>query len=225
MIENLTHILEVSILPLGPWGVFLASVAEEVVAPVPSALVMMTAGFIFISGPVSFASILKLVLFVGLPAALGVTLGSLWIYGVAYWGGRASVDRFGKWIGLYWSDVEKMQEHFSKNNKDELGIIGARVLPIVPSVAISAFCGFIRMKFWKYFTLTFVGMFFRAIIMGSIGWQVGNVYHRYAEVFARFEKILLYMVVFGAVVFLVIFESKRRKRQHIMSNIDEQVNG
>ena len=99
MIENLTHYLELYVLPLGPLGVFLASVAEEVVAPVPSALVMMTAGFVFVSGPVGFGSILKIVLHVALPAALGVTLGSLWIYGIAYWGGKVYLDNFFRaWI-------------------------------------------------------------------------------------------------------------------------------
>ena len=212
MIEHFTQILEVNILPLGALGVFLASVAEEVVAPIPSALVMMTAGFIFVKGAVGVATIAQLILYVGLPAAAGVTIGSLWVYGVAYWGGKAFLDKFGKWIGLYWSDVERMKEKFEKTKGDDFFIIGARLLPIVPSVATSAFCGFIRMKFWRYVMLTFIGMFFRGIIMGAIGWQVGNVYYKYAETVARFEKLGLVVIIAGVIIFVAVLFSRRKIR-------------
>jgi membrane protein DedA with SNARE-associated domain len=212
MFEHLTQFLELHILPWGWWGVFAAAVAEEVVAPIPSALVMMTAGFLFVTGPVGVGSILKLILYVGLPAAVGVTIGSLWIYGVAYWGGRRALDKFGKWIGLSWEDVEKMRIKFEASKGDEFGIIGARVVPFVPSVAISAFCGFIRMKFWKYCTLTFIGMFLRAMLMGAIGWQVGNVYHRYAETIARFEKLGLVLIILAGLLFIGVLFWKRKMR-------------
>lgn len=195
MIESLIIFLQTSILPLGFWGVFLASVIEEVIAPIPSALVMMMSGFLFVSGPVSVASIARLIFYVSLPAALGVTLGSLVIYGVAYWGGRSFLEKWGKWLGLYWADVEKIKLKFESSKKDELAIIGARVLPAVPSVAISAFCGFIRMNLMKYFWLTFVGMFFRGVIMGAIGWQVGNIYLKYAEIISKLESTILWFAV------------------------------
>lgn len=196
--------LQQNVIPLGPFGVFLASIAEEVIAPIPSALVMMTAGFLFITGPVNLANIIKLAFFVGLPAGLGVALGSLWVYGVAYWGGKNFLDRCGKWIGLYWSDVEKMQTKFESGKTEELSIIGARIVPFVPSVAISAFCGFIRMKFWKYFLLTFIGMFLRGMVMGAIGWQVGNVYYKYAATISRFENIFLISIVLAGIICVAV---------------------
>ncbi len=202
MFEHLTQVLELYILPWGWWGVFLASVAEEVVAPIPSALVMMTAGFLFVKGVVGMGSILKLVLFVGLPAAIGVTIGSLWVYGLAFWGGQKALNKFGKWIGLSWDDVEKIRIKFEASKGDEFAIVSARVVPFVPSVAISAFCGFIRMNFWKYCALMFIGMFLRAVLMGAIGWQVGNVYYKYAEIFAKFEKSVLGVIIFGFLIFV-----------------------
>lgn len=211
MFENLFVFLQAHILPLGFWGVFVASVAEEVIAPIPSALVMMAAGFLFVSGDFGWLNIWKLIYYVGFPAGLGVAVGSLPIYAIAYFGGRPILEKWGKYLGLYWSDVEKMKSKFEDKKGDEVAIIGARVLPIVPSVAISAFCGFIRMKIWKYFYLTFVGMFLRGLVMGAIGWQVGNVYTRYADAIAHFEDkvmILLLVIVVACFALLILRKYK-----------------
>lgn len=211
MIESLVAFLQTNILPLGFWGVFLASVIEEVVAPIPSALVMMMSGFLFVSGPIGLSSAAKLVFYVGLPAALGVTLGSLLVYAVAYWGGKIFLEKWGKWIGLYWADVLKMKLRFEGSKRDELAVISARVLPIVPSVAISAFCGFIRMGFWKYIALTFFGMFLRGVIMGAAGWQIGNVYFKYADLISKFENKVLWLIALLGVTVIIYMFLKRRK--------------
>lgn len=179
----------------------MASVLEEVVAPIPSALVMMASGFIFISGPVNTLNIIKLVFLVALPAAIGVTLGSYVIYGLSWWGGRQVLDKWGKWIGLYWSDVEKLEERLKRTKKDEIGVVIARVIPIVPSVAVSAFCGFVRMPVFRYTLTTFVGMFIRSIIIASVGWQVGNVYYRYAGFVSKFENYILISVFVLILIF------------------------
>jgi len=169
MIESLIIFLQVHVLPLGALGVFLASVAEEVIAPIPSAVIMTMSGFLLITGPVSINSLGALVFKVAIPAALGVTIGSLWIYYLARYGGQAVIERWGKYIGLYWNDIEKMQNKVSNSSKDEVLIMSARILPIVPSVAISAFCGILKMDVLKYFIISFVGIFFRGLILGSIG--------------------------------------------------------
>lgn len=210
MFESVFAFLQANVLPLGFFGVFLASVVEEIIAPIPSALVMMAAGFLFVQGEFSLLNIWKLIYFVGLPAGVGVAIGSLPIYAVAYYGGKPLLERWGKYIGLYWSDVEKLKSKFEASKRDEAAIIGARVLPVVPSVAISAFCGFMRMRLWKYFVLTFFGMFLRGLVMGAIGWQVGNVYTRYADAIAKFEDYVLIGLVAAATLFWLGLFLKRK---------------
>lgn len=211
MFESIFAFLQANVLPLGFFGVFLASIAEEVIAPIPSALVMMTAGFLFVSGPINLAHIGRLVYYVGLPAGLGVAIGSLWIYGVAYWGGKAFLEKWGKYIGLYWSDVKRLKSKLEEKKSDEWAIVSARILPVVPSVAISAFCGFMRMRLWKYFILTFIGMFLRGVLMGFIGWQVGNVYMRYAEKFSKLEDKVLWVIIAATAIFIGYLFWNRRK--------------
>jgi membrane protein DedA with SNARE-associated domain len=204
MVENLVNLLEIYVLPWGAFGVFVASVLEEVVAPIPSALIMTMSGFIFVTGGVSFASISTLIFVVAIPAALGVTVGSYFIYFIARYGGKFTIEKWGKYIGLYSSDIEKLQNKLSGTKKDEILIGSARILPIVPSVAISAFCGIMEMNLVKYFFITLIGTFFRGLILGAIGWQVGNVYEMYADIIGSIEKIVLLSTIFGLAVFVVL---------------------
>lgn len=202
MIESLLAFLELYVLPWGVMGVFVASVVEEVIAPIPSALIMTTSGFLFVSGPVDLGSIGGLIFKVALPAALGVTLGSYFVYFVAKFGGRFVIEKWGKYIGLYWSDIEKMQTRLSGTRKDEVVIAAARIIPVVPSVAISALCGLIEMPVLKYAVITFLGMFVRGIILGAIGWQVGNVYQKYAQTIDHIGDYVLYGLALAVVFFV-----------------------
>ena len=212
MVENLILFLETHILPWGAFGVFVASVIEEVVAPIPSALIMTMSGFIFVPKGFYFSSISILIFKVAIPAAFGVTIGSYLIYFLAKYGGKFFIEKWGRYVGLYWSDIEKIQSKLSGTNKDEVLISGARIIPIVPSVAISAFCGIIQMNFAKYTTITLVGTFVRGIILGALGWQVGNVYQKYAELIGVMEKWILLSTILAVLIFIVL---KYRGRKEI----------
>jgi len=199
------------VLPLGAFGVFAASVIEEVIAPLPSALVMTMAGFLLVSGPVSWNAVFALVFKVAIPAALGVTIGSYAVYFIARFGGRFVIEKWGKYIGLYWTDIEKFKSYLSGTRKDEFIIGGARVLPIIPSVAISAFCGILEMNVVKYFIISFFGVFFRGLILGILGWQVGNVYEKYSQVISSVENTILISTILAIGIFIVLkYKSKSK---------------
>ena len=204
MIEALVIFLQTHVLPWGAVGVFVASVVEEVFAPIPSALIMTMSGFLLVSGPVSVKAILALLFKVAIPAALGVTLGSYVVFFIARYGGKPIILRWGKYLGLYWADVEKLQTKLAVTGKDETFIIIARALPFVPSVAISAFCGILQMRPVRYFTISFIGVFIRGIILGLVGWQVGNVYVKYASLISRVESFILYTIIVALILFVVI---------------------
>lgn len=211
MIETLVHFLQENVLPLGATGVFLASVIEEVVAPIPSALIMTMSGFILVSGPVSLSSISALIFKVAIPAALGVTIGSYGVYFVARFGGRAIIERWGKYLGLYWKDVEKLKAKMSGTQRDEWIIGTTRVLPFFPSVVVSAFCGILEMNVVRYFIISFIGIFFRGIILGTVGWQVGNLYEKYAKTISSIEDVVLKTIVVLAAIFIIFKIIQNRK--------------
>lgn len=216
MIEWLVIFLQESILPLGVFGVFFASVIEEIIAPIPSAVIMMMSGFIFVPVGFSWASVSALIFKVAIPAALGITIGSYGVFFIAKFGGKFVIEKWGKFIGLYWDDIERLKSRLSGTKKDEIIISAARILPFVPSVAITAFCGTIGMSAYRYFVVTFIGTFFRGLILGAVGWQVGNVYERYADFISRVENFVLVSTILILIIFIML-KYKNRLRNKILN--------
>lgn len=214
MIDSFIHIIQNTLLPLGAGGIFLAGVLEEFISPVPSPLVMLGAGFFFLEGAVDAAFVQTLIFTVAIPVALGITIGSLVIYGAAYAFGKPILVRWGNFIGLNWSDVERLQVRMRGTSRDEWLVFLARAVPIIPSTAIAAFCGVIRMRVVKYLIITAAGVFIRAIILALIGWQAGSLYQEYAHIIARYEKWVLLVILAAALAFIAYRIYKRNRPLH-----------
>lgn len=212
MISTLVEFLRANIIPLGAFGVFSATFIEEVIAPIPSALVLLLSGFLFLSGPMGWSLILTLVIKIVIPATLGITIGSLAVYGIAYFLGQPFLEKWGKYLGVTWDSVERAKERFSKTQKDELTLFVTRTIPVIPSVAINAFCGMVRFPFISYITLTFLGTLIRASILGLIGWKVGDYYSYYASILNKTENIVWYLIIIAIIGFLAFRNYKRDDR-------------
>lgn len=211
MIQSIVTIIQEVVLPLGAGGLFLASFLEEVIAPIPSAVVQTTAGFLFLEGSVDTAWLVTFVFVILIPIALGVALGSLFVYGIAYYAGKPALLKWGKWFGVSWEDVEKVQERFSETVLDDWGLFVLRSVPVIPSVAISAFCGLVRFSPKKYVLYTFLGTLVRTSILALVGWQVGELYIEYIDIIEKFEKGILWAVVVVVVAFVVYRVIKQRR--------------
>lgn len=219
---ELIHYLELYIVPLGAWGVFWACMIEEIVTPIPSALIMMASGFFLLKGSLSFALIYQLIFVVVIPATIGVTLGSFAIYAVGYWGGKAVLDRWGKWLGFSWNDLEKFQNRGTVKKTEVWALFVTRAMPFVPSTAVAFFCGFIRQKISTYLLITCTGVFIRSTILALMGWYVGELYGELAGIGGVVENTILW----GAVVAVVIFVMYRRhkaKKQAEMAVVSEVI--
>lgn len=219
MFSSLVHTIEEFVLPLGASGVFLASFLEEIIAPIPSPFVQMASGFFFLDGPITLSWFLTLVFVIMIPVSLGVAFGSLLVYGVAFYAGKPALVRWGGWFGLEWKDVERMQAAFERTRGDELLLFGLRCVPIIPSVAISAFYGLIRYNLRKYLIFTFLGTLVRAGALAIVGWWAGDLYERYADLIDRFETYVLIAAVIAVLAF-VIWRRTRRTKQHTDSADD-----
>jgi membrane protein DedA with SNARE-associated domain len=76
-------------------------------------------------------------------------------------------------------------------------------VPIIPSVAISAFCGFIRFDLKKYLVITFFGTLVRAFILGFIGWQFGSMYQTLADEISYLEEVSVILILISAVLYFI----------------------
>lgn len=209
MLEALLHVIQSTMLAAGPLGVFFLAILQEVIPPIPSTLVTVSAGFVLLAGePFSLLTFWHLFYAVGIPVAAGLTLGSLVIYGIVYWGGRPTVERYGRFVGVSWSDIERLQEHMRGHVTDDVLLFAARAFPLMPSIAINVACGIVRWRIVPFVLHTFFGTIVRAMWSGFIGWQFSALYMRYASVVEGGQNVVLGVLVILAAVFLYY----RRKR-------------
>ena len=215
MIATAITYIESVIQGYGAWGVLIATFIEEAVAPIPSALVPTAAGFFLIPPELALVpALLRTVVVIALPVAVGVTLGASAVYGIAYAGGRSVIERFGKWVGLQWEQIETMQRRFTGKRSDELLLFVFRLIPIIPGVGLSGFCGVVRYPFVPFAVITFLGAFLRAVALGLLGWWAGELYQQYFEIIDRIEgRLLIGLVVVVAAAAAYYFWHRKGGKQ------------
>lgn len=222
MLDSLLSFAQALFVSVGPWGVLALGFLQEVIPPIPSTLVTVSAGFFFLEGTaLSWAAFLKLFLYVGLPIAVGLSFGSLIIYGIVYWGGKPIVVKYGKYMGVSWNEIEKMQLYMEGHTWDDVLLFAARAFPLMPSIAINVFCGLVRWRPVPFFLHTFFGTIIRSMWSGFIGWQFGNFYLGYSTVVEGTQNIILVACALALVVFL--YYHKKKKNKQNATSIEEVV--
>ena len=203
MMHDLVSILVDIVRHYGAFGVFFASIVEEVIAPIPSAIIVVSAGFALLGGePFGWPLIGHAVFGVALPAAVGITIGCVIFYGIVAHVGKRIITRWGAYVGVSWHDMEKIKRVIEKGYRDDIVIFVCRSVPFLPSTAVNIFCGLIRYDIKKFIVITFFGAWIRASILTSIGWYAGEVYVRIIPYFDAIERGLL--VTLGVLVIVLL---------------------
>lgn len=211
MIEQITAYIQPIISEYGAIGVFLATLIEEIIAPIPSPLVPLTAGFFLLpANETFFNTIWQAFFIIALPVALGITIGSLVVYSIGYWGGKPTIEKSKRWLGLSWQDIEKTEHKLTKGKGDEIVLFTLRLIPIIPGVAISGFCGIVRYPLKTFLLITFIGALVRATILGTMGWYVGVVYTTYIDTISKIEKYLFIILIIILIFFVLNFFLKKK---------------
>lgn len=198
----------------GAFGVLAGSLIEEVIAPIPSTVVILFGGFLLIP---SDATVLEaagqVALKVMLPASVGMAIGSLFPYFIARIGEKVAVEKFGALLQVDWKTVEKAQAYFEKNKSESLLLFIARAVPVIPSVVIAVFCGLIRMPVGKFVLWSFLGSLIRTFLLGMLGWAVGSAYDRYAHQISLMENAVLGITLLAAAAGAVWWWKRGRKKK------------
>lgn len=212
MLTSILTGLEGFIVSYGPWAVFGGSILEQVVTPIPSSVVVLGASFFLMKGVALSAGSLQTMFFnISIPAALGVTLGSLLYYGISYKIGIPFVERAGKYLGVSVEDLEGVEKRVKESRYENLFLFTARCVPVIPSIAISLFCGLIRYNPRNYVLITFFGAMVQASILGIIGWQFGNFYLTLSEGLSFIDNIILVVLVLVVVIFVLKKRSEKKR--------------
>lgn len=212
MLTSILTGLEGFIVSYGPWAVFGGSILEQIVTPIPSSVVVLGASFFLMKGVAMSAGSLQTMFFnISIPAALGVTLGSLLYYGISYKIGIPFVERAGKYLGVSIEDLEGVEKRVKESRYENLFLFTARCVPVIPSIAISLFCGLIRYNPRNYVLITFFGAMVQASILGIIGWQFGNFYLTLSEGLSFIDNIILVVLVLVVLIFVLKKRSEKKR--------------
>jgi membrane protein DedA with SNARE-associated domain len=163
---------------IGDFGyvaVFVLMVLESACVPVPSEVTMLFGGALASPGFAGGGRHLDVVA-VGLLGTAGNLVGS-WL---AYWagavGGRALVDRFGRYLLILPHEVDRAHAWFER--RGELAVFVSRLLPVVRTF-ISLPAGVARMPFWRFTVYTVLGCLPWTFALAWLGYELGE---RWAEV-------------------------------------------
>lgn len=208
MIGELTNWIIELLRTHGALSVFVGVIVESVIIPIPSPLIIMAAGAILVPPDAAWAQAMAHIFQrVVLPGASASTIGAFFGFGIGFWGGKPVIERFEKFIGFGWSDVQRLERHWSSRNIG-LSIFFLRALPIIPLSLISAAAGVLRLSVGTFTWWTFWGSLLRCFILGYLGWALSDTYYGLANRLNFFETLMSASIV-AAVAVLVLWLRKR----------------
>lgn len=145
--------------------VFIGTVIEEIIAPIPTPVVLGTAGYLAHQAGQGWFFLFWL----ATVSSVGKTLVSVVFY---FLGDKAEdffVHRCGKFFGISPTDIQKAERWMNKGWWDEVVLVGLRIVPIVPTFAVSIVCGVLRVKMRTFIWTTFIGTLVRSFIILGVG--------------------------------------------------------
>lgn len=192
--------------------VLVASFLEEVVAPVPSASVLLVTGaFAAVEGRSPLA-LVPLVLL----AALGKTVGSIGVYYAARALGHTMIVRYGRWFGVTEKRVRAFGERFTQSTRSFWLLTLLRALPIVPSALVSIGGGALRIHFPLFLAATLVGTIVRDTFFIYVGFAGVDFWQKWAAHSTSIESYVQLGLLAALVMVGVRFYWKAKKK-HAMT--------
>jgi membrane protein DedA with SNARE-associated domain len=190
---------------ISSWGylaVFILTVAESACVPIPSEVTLGIGGALAsgatLSGAVNHHPLnLALIIVIG---ALGSVVGSFIAYFVGRTGGRAFVDRFGKYLLLTHKDLDRAEAWFERRG-DSAVMIG-RVVPVVRTF-ISFPAGVAEMPLVPFGVFTAIGVTVWVGVLSGIGYALGGSYHSMVKAFGDASYVVAGLAVVAVVLVIV----------------------
>jgi membrane protein DedA with SNARE-associated domain len=166
LVATIAGIVTTVISALGYSGIVVLMALESACFPVPSEIVMPFSGYLASTGRFS----LLLAVTAG---AFGCSIGSTAAYLAGATGGRAAVEKWGRYVFLDRSELDRFERYFRRFGA--ITVFVARLLPMVPAF-ISVPAGIARMPFWKFLIYTFAGTWLWCGFLALIGFELGKAW-------------------------------------------------
>lgn len=202
ILKEIADFLVGAIGSMGYFGVFVLMAIESSFIPFPSEVVMIPAGYLVYTGEMS--------LFFALGAGiLGSIAGALVNYYLAYYLGRAAVNRlvfkYGKLFFIDEKSISKSEKFFY--NHGEITTFVGRLIPVIRQL-ISLPAGFSKMNIKKFLFYTGLGSGIWSAILIGLGYLFGKNQELISENL-NIITVIVVLLCIGLVIGYVLV--KRRK--------------
>ncbi|MGQ0645696.1 MAG: DedA family protein [Elusimicrobiota bacterium] len=211
MIGRLTQAILEAIRAHGAWSVFTGVLVEQIIIPIPSPVIIMGAGFLLIpAGEPLGPALLRMSHQIVLPGAAASTLGGLLCYYLGLWGGRLFVEKFQRYLGFGWSDVEWMGKKMSVTG-EAAALFFLRAAPVVPLSLVSLAAGVLKIPNRTFLVWTFLGSIPRCFLLSWLGWKMGVGAIGLATGVNKLESMISLALAAG-IVGMVLYLRRRVRR-------------
>lgn len=187
---------------------FVGAFIEEVIAPIPSPLVLTLAGSVAQSQ--GFPAIY--LLWISVIGALGKTLGAYLLYMITSKAEDLIFIKFGKFLGITHAEIDKLTKQLTGGKKDDVIFFLMRAIPIFPSAPISIMCGLIKFNFKSFIIWTFFGSIVRNMMFLWLGFyglaSTESIIHGLDKV----ESVMQIVIVLALGAGIVWMYSKRSSK-------------
>ena len=172
---------------MGYLGVFFLMLIESCGIPMPSEIIMPFSGFLVAEGKMNFWA----VSFVGAFANLA---GSLIAYWIGLKGGRALIEKWGKYILISKRDLDLADRWFMRFGN--LTVFFGRLLPVVRTY-ISFPAGVAKMEIKRFSLYTFAGALPWSILFTWLGVKMGDNWEQIREKLHNFDLAIVALIIIG----------------------------
>jgi membrane protein DedA with SNARE-associated domain len=173
-------------------AIFLLSVLQSCCIPTSSEITLGFAGVLAAQGKLSLAGVI-------LAGAGGEVVGAYIAWAIGRYGGRAFVDRYGKYVLLSHHDLDRAEAWYGRHER--WGVFGSRLVPVIRNfVAVPA--GVAEVPLVRFGILTALGSLIWDGAMAGIGYGVGGHYQKVMHGVSYAGYIIAVLVV-AALAFVV----------------------
>lgn len=183
---------------VGYVGIAVAVALETIVAPIPSEVILPFAGFKAsqsaldpsIVEPLTGAgwNVVLAIVF----ATIGSMVGALVGYYIGAWGGRPLLDRFGRYVGIGPSDLDRADRWFDRYGN--WAVFLGRMVPLVRTF-VSYPAGISRMPMGRFLLFTMLGSIPWNAALIVAGLVVGQNYRQIEAALKPYEYVIYIVVV------------------------------
>ena len=172
---------------MGYPGILLTMGIESACIPLPSEIIMPFSGSLVSGGRFRMLG-------VSLAGAFGCVVGSTASYAAGYYGGRAFLEKYGKYILLSKKEIDDAERWTTKYG--DIAIFVSRLLPVIRTF-ISLPAGIARMNFAKFVLYTFLGSLAWCWTLAYVGKMLGDNWDTLGKYFHQADLVIGILIIAG----------------------------